>query len=163
MRKILDFVSIGLLAVLFSLTFSALYGNGHLADKFPTHLDAVGRPDRWGTPSSLEILPFLALLMYLFISVVAVISSLRKRSDDEEPEDPSPLENLTLGLIAWIKAEVVGLFTCLQITLLEAMWHPERGSTLLAVWLLLGAIVATIAWYVSAMVHTVRVRVHQAP
>lgn len=166
MRKILDGISFVLLALQFLMTVSAVYGRNPLPDRFPTHLDVVGNPDKWGTTSSLQVLPFVSLVLYFFVTVVAEFAlsgKAKKKSIDEAtgeeiPLAPSPLEELTQNLIAWIKTEMTAIFTCLQVTLLEAAWHPDQGSTLLGVWLLLVAVVATIAWYVAAMVRAMRLQ-----
>jgi uncharacterized membrane protein len=156
MRKILDTISIALLALQFLVTVRVLYGPNHFADRFPTHFDVVGHPDHWGTTSSLPVLPFLAFVLYIFISVVAAFSSMAKFPGNVTPENRPRIEELSLGLISWIKLELVGIFTCLQMTLIEAGWHPERESSELGVWLLLAAILATTAWYIAAMVRATR-------
>ena len=152
MRKILDAISIALLALQFLITFTALYGAGRLPQRFPTHLDIVGHPDHWSTTSSLPVLPFVALVLYLFISIVAAFSSMANYPGNVTPENRPRIEELTLGLISWIKAELVAMFGCFQLTLLEAGWHPERESSQFGVWALLAAILVTTGWYIAAMV-----------
>ncbi len=160
MRKILDAVSIALLALQFIVTEMALYGANRLPDRFPTHYDVVGHADRWGTTSSLPVLPFVALVLFLFISIVAAFSSMGKRPEHATPDDPPSttpenrprVEELTLDLIAWIKTELVAIFACLQWTLIKAAWHPDQASSQLGVWLLLVAILITTALYIAAMV-----------
>jgi uncharacterized membrane protein len=74
MRRILDVISLLLLVIIFAVTGIALYGPNPLPDRIPTHINTLGVPDAWTTRSSLEILPVIAIVVYLALSVAAVYS-----------------------------------------------------------------------------------------
>jgi hypothetical protein len=73
-------------------------------------------------------------------------------------ENRSRLEALALGLIVWLKTELVCLFTGIQWTTVQAARHPGEGlSVLLAmvpVYILV--VLGTIAWHFVAMIRAGR-------
>jgi len=158
MRRILDFFSFVLLGVLLLATGMALFGPAQLPPKVPTHLDPLGQPDAWTTRSSLEILPTIAVIVYLLLTVVAAYSSLAKHAAQSEPESGPSLEPLILKLIVSIKAELMGIFTCIQLSSLHAFRHPDDPSSMwgAAMWVLLASVFATVAWYLTAMIRMER-------
>ncbi|MGA3031935.1 MAG: DUF1648 domain-containing protein [Terracidiphilus sp.] len=158
MRRILDFFSFVLLGVVLLVTGLAVFGPAQLPEKVPTHLDPLGQPDAWAPRSSLEILPMIAVIVYLLLTVVAAYSSLAKHAAQDDPESGPPLEALILKLIVWIKAELMGIFTCIQLSSLHAARHLDDPSSFWSVcmWILLVAIFATVAWYLTAMIRMER-------
>jgi len=54
MRKLLEAVSVAGLVALYWFTWSALYGPNRLPDRVPTHFDAAGNPNAWGSPRSIS-------------------------------------------------------------------------------------------------------------
>jgi uncharacterized membrane protein len=158
MRRILDSISFVLLAVLLAGTGFALYGPHALPDKIPTHLDSMGQPDAWTTPSSYEVLPMIALIVYLALTVVAAYSSLAKHAAQADPEAAHTIEALILKLIVWIKAELTGFFLCIQFAGLHAARHPDEGPTAWSAWMwvMLLAMLVTVALNVTLMVRVKR-------
>ena len=71
-------------------------------------------------------------------------------------ENRSRLEHLALGMMAWLKVEMVVIFACIQITLIHSAKHPEQVVSLLGLWFLLGTLTVTVIYYVVAMVLTGR-------
>ena len=53
MRKTLEVVGLGMLAVLYWITYAALHGPERLPDRIPTHFDISGQPNAWGSPGFL--------------------------------------------------------------------------------------------------------------
>jgi|HubBroStandDraft_1064217.scaffolds.fasta_scaffold19207_5 uncharacterized membrane protein len=154
MRSILDAVSLALLAVILAVTGFAIAGPGKLPDKIPTHVDSFGQPDAWSSRSSLEILPVIAVVVFLALTIVAAYSSLAKHAAQQDPASGPPLEALILKLIVSIKAEVLAIFTCMQFSSIHAARHPDEPSSFWAVmmWIVLVGTFATVAWSVTAMV-----------
>jgi len=158
MRRILDSISTALLAVLLVGTGFALYGPHALPDKIPTHLDAMGQPDAWTTPASYEVLPMIALIVYLALSIVAAYSSLAKHAAQADPGTAQTIEALILKLIVWIKVELTGIFLCIQFAGLHSARHPDEGLTVWNAWMwvMLLAMLLTVALYVTLMVRVKR-------
>jgi uncharacterized membrane protein len=154
MRRILDFFSLVILGVMLLATGLAIFGPNPLPEKVPTHLDQLGQPAAYTTSSSYEILPVIAVVVYLALTVVAAYSSLAKHAAQQEPEAGPPIEAHILKLIVWIKAELMGVFTCMQLSALHAARHPDDPFSMWSavMWMLIAAIFATVAWYVTMMV-----------
>ena len=151
MQKYLDAISLAALAVLLAFTGFALYGRDRLPDHIPTHFDQLGHADSWTTPSSFEVLPIIAVIVYLVLSVVTAFSWLARRTDQKNPDGVPGLEVLILKLIAWIKAELTAGFAYIQISSIQAARHQEVVSSWLGMWILLAALLVTIVWHVAEM------------
>jgi uncharacterized membrane protein len=151
MQKYLDAISLAALAVLLAFTGFALYGPGRLPDRIPTHFDQLGRADAWTTPSSFEVLPVIAVIVYLGLSVVTAFSWLAKNAAQKNPDGVPGLEAIFLKLITWIKAELIGVFAYIQISSIQAVRRQEPASSWLGWWTLLTALLVTIVCYVAQM------------
>jgi uncharacterized membrane protein len=151
MQKYLDAISLAALAVLLAFTGFALYGPGRLPDHIPTHFDQLGHADAWTTPSSFEVLPVIAVIVYLVLSVVTAFSWLAKNAAQKNPDGSLGLEAIFLKLITWIKAELIGVFAYIQISSIQAVRRQELASSWLGWWILLTALLVTIVCYVAQM------------
>jgi uncharacterized membrane protein len=69
MRKTLEAISMGALAVLIWSTYRALTGPIRLPARIPTHFNLAGQPDSWGTPAMLLLLPALGVGLYLLMTL----------------------------------------------------------------------------------------------
>jgi uncharacterized membrane protein len=158
MRAILDAASFVLLIVLLAVTGFALYGPNHLPDQIPTHVDSLGQPDAWMARSSLEIVPMIAVVLFIGLTVVSAYSSLAKHAAQVSHESGPPIESLVLNLLAWIKAESMAIFATIQLNATQAARHPEVGTTVWSVltWVVVAAIFGTVAWYVTVMIRMQR-------
>jgi len=151
MQKYLDAISLAALAVLLAFTGFALYGPYRLPRHIPTHFDPLGHADAWTTPSSFELLPVIAVIVYLVLSVVTAFSWLAKNAAQKNPDGAPGLEVIFLQLITWIKAELLGVFAYIQISSIQSVRHQELASSWLGWWILLAALLVTIVWYVAQM------------
>src|SRR5579863_833739 len=73
MRRTLELICLGLLAVLLWFTYSALNGAESLPDRIPTHFDISGQPNAWGSPQFLWLLPVVGTGLYLLMTALASI------------------------------------------------------------------------------------------
>ncbi len=154
--KILEMISGVALAALFIATALALYGPVRLPDRIPTHFDVLGRPDAWGSSRMLLLLPVIGAALYLLMSWVARYPSAFNFPVRVTPRNRQRLEGLALGMIAWLKAEVVSLFAWIQWTAIRAARHPGKGFSPLFMPILLVAVFATIIAHVAAMIRAGR-------
>jgi uncharacterized membrane protein len=152
MRKSLDAISLGALALMFWECWRALYGPYHLPDRIPTHFDFAGNPDGWDSPSFLLTLTVVPASIYLLMTLLTQFPSTFNYPVEVTYENRPRLEALTLDLIAWLKMEMVCLFAWVQWTIIE-MARRGRGdlSFLALLPVFLAAIFGTVAWYVVAM------------
>ncbi len=151
MHKYLDAASSVLLVVLLVFTGFALYGRHRLPDHIPTHFAQIGLADSWTTPSSFEVLPLIAMIVYLGLTVVTALSWLAKHAAEMDTEGAPGLEVLILKLVAWIKAELLAGFAYIQISSIQAVRRNEVASSTLGWWILLAALLVTIVWHVAMM------------
>ncbi len=156
MRRILETGCVAMLGILFLVTGFALYGPNRLPDRIPTHVDIAGNPDSWSSTFSVQALPLVALVLYLLLTILAKYHSLANHAVQVTAESQPRLEEMTLGMLAWIKAEIVGIFLYVQLILIHAARRPERGASLLGVWILFGVVFVTIALYGVGMVRAGR-------
>jgi uncharacterized membrane protein len=61
MRKILETISLAVLAAIVWITWQAMHGPNPLLESIPTHFDAAGNPNAWGPASTLFLLPVVAV------------------------------------------------------------------------------------------------------
>lgn len=114
MRKTLELAGLIALAILAWITYAALYGPNRLPDRVPTHFDAAGNANAWGSPAGMIIMPVIAGGIYLLMTVVARFPAAFNYPVRVTPATLPRLQAITLNMIASIKLELVCLFAVLQ-------------------------------------------------
>lgn len=127
MRKTLEFVGVAALGVLCWITYNALYSLDRLPDRVPTHFDAAGNPNAWGSPFGMVVLPVIAGVLYLLMSVVSFFPDSFNYPVRVTPQTIARFQAVTLSMIAWIKVELVCLFGVLQWAFVQSA-RSGRGS-----------------------------------
>ncbi|HEY2124719.1 MAG TPA: DUF1648 domain-containing protein [Chthoniobacterales bacterium] len=151
MRKSLETAALVLLCLTWGWTIEALFGSDPLPAQIPVHFDLAGRPDRWGSPQMLWLIPVMTALIYSLMTLVARYPSAFNFPMRIKPAARPRLESIALHLISWLKVEVVGLFFCIQY---EAIQYARNRSGELSpafLPLVLVVIFGTIAWHIIAM------------
>jgi uncharacterized membrane protein len=156
MRKTLEAISLGALALLVWVTWSALAGPGRLPDRIPTHFDVAGNPNGWGSPAMLLLLPVVAVAIYLVMTVVSRFPSSFNCPVRVTEENRVRLQQQTLDMLAWLKAELACLFAWMQWSIIQLIQngHGRLSPVLMPGFLIV--IFGTIGWYFVAMVRTAR-------
>lgn len=150
MRKILEIVSLVGLAVLAWSTVDAFAGS-HRLSRVPTHFGINGQPDAWASPWMLLALPLAACVLYTLMTLVSRYPGAFNYPVRVTPANHLRLQTLALQMIAWLKAELIWLFVCIQTAMVRA---AQSGTGGLSAWLMpaaLGVIFGTIVGYVVAM------------
>jgi Domain of unknown function (DUF1648) len=151
MRKILEAVSLAALAVMLVVTALAFFGPARLPARIPTHFNALGQPDNWGSPRMFLLFPAIAAAIYLMMTWVSRYPSAFNYPVRVTPRNRERLQGLALGMIAWLKAEVVSFLAWIQGSAIRAAHHPGQGFSPLLMPVLLVAVFATIIVHVGAM------------
>jgi len=125
MRKTLEAIGLIALVVLVWLTYQALAGPTRLPDRIPTHFDAAGNPNGWGSPAMLMLLPIVAIGLHLGITVVSRIPSAFHYPVRVTRVSLPRIQCLTLEMITCIKAELACLFATLQWWMIQAARNNE--------------------------------------
>jgi uncharacterized membrane protein len=151
MRKTLESAALLLLLFTWAVTARAIVGRNPLPARIPTHFNAAGQPDGWGTPGMLWLLPVVAAIIYMLMTLVSRYPGAFNFPMRTAPAARRQLEGLALNLIGWLKAEVIGLFAWIQY---ETVQLARRGQGTLSTLFLPAVMVVvfgTIAWHIAAM------------
>jgi uncharacterized membrane protein len=151
MRKTLETISLADLALQAAITFSVLYGPGRLPNRIPTHFDMAGHPNGWGSPSMLLLLLLVAGILYLLMTTVARYPSVFNYPVRVTAENRPRLEELALGMIAWLKAEMLCLFAWIQWVTIQSARHPQQGIPGASAPVFIAVIFVTVGWFIVAM------------
>lgn len=152
MRRNLEVAGLALLAFLWWITLSALYGTNRLPSRIPTHFDLAGNANAWGPPSSLWLLPVVATVIYALITLVSFFPAAFNYPVHVTPENRPRLQNLSQQMVAWLKVDLAILFAVLQWSILASV---RSGHGHLSFWIVpffLVLVFATTTGYIVAMV-----------
>jgi len=151
MRKALEAVSLIALVALVFITLRAFYGPDRLPDPIPTHFNAAGQPDGYGSPAMLLVFPIIATVIYLLMTLVSRFPAAFNFPVRVTPFNRQRLEELALSMIAWLKAEVVIIFAWIENEAIAAARRPGHQFSPLPMPLLLALVFATCIIHIVAM------------
>ena len=159
MRKTVEVGGLLMLVILYWITYAALNGQARLPLRIPTHFDISGRPNAWGSPAVLWLLPLIGTGLYLLLTALARIQFRRYSLPVRVTEANLPfIREKTGEMVAWIKLEVLVLFTYIQWSIIQGArageFHPEP----LMIPVFLVVIFATVGWFLSAIIRGARER-----
>jgi Protein of unknown function (DUF1648) len=156
MRQTLQLVGIAALALLGWITGAALYGPNHLPDRVPTHFDAAGHPNAWGSPTGMLLLPVVAAGLYLLMSLVTRYPGAFHYPVRVTRENIEQLQSITLDMIAWLKVENTCLFLVLQSAFIQAARTGNGRLFPMILPFFIAAIFGTIGWHILALFRAAR-------
>jgi uncharacterized membrane protein len=151
MRKSLEIVGLGMLAILYWITWAAISGPNPLPARIPTHFDISGTPNGWGSPKMLFLLPIVASCVYLLITVLASIPAAFHYSIRVNPENLPGLQEKTRRMISWIKLEMACLFTYVQWSIIQAARDSQWHMSPLMIPIFLVVVFGTVGWHLVAI------------
>jgi uncharacterized membrane protein len=152
MRKALEAVGLASLAALIWITYWALHGPDRLPDRVPTHFDAAGNPNAWGSPSAMIFLPVIACSLYFLMSVVTRFPDAFHYPVRTTPQNIVRLQALTLDMIAWLKVELALLFTVLQWAFIQSAHTGDGHLFPMILPVTIVVIFSTLGWHLIATV-----------
>jgi len=155
-RKSLEAISLVALVVLGWITWQALNGPVPLPDRIPTHFDASGSPNGWGPPSTLWLLPVVAVALYLLITILARLPNAFNSQVRLTAESRARLAALTQQMIAWLKIELICLFAGIQWSIIDSIRQGGGKLSPAIVPLFLVVVFATLGWHIVAVFRTAR-------
>jgi uncharacterized membrane protein len=158
MRRIAEIVSLAALAAIYWITYEALAGPGRLHDQVPTHFNLAGKPDAWGPPSMLLLLPIMATGLYLMMSLVSRFPSAFNYPVRVTAENRERLQTLALTMIGWLKAETMCLFAWIQWISIQVVRLQGKGFPAVAMPITAVVIFGTLVWFIVAMRKTAKAR-----
>jgi uncharacterized membrane protein len=163
MRRTLELVGLGMLAVLYWITWSAVSGPDRLPDRIPTHFNGAGIPNAWGPPSTLWLLPVIAAGVYLLITAIAAVPTTRVNLPVRvTAANLAYIQEQTRNMIGWIKVEMIGLFLYLQWTIIQAARDVQFRLSPLMIPVLLVCVFGTVGVYLVIIVNGAKARADSA-
>lgn len=159
MRKTMEVVGLGMLAVLFWITYSALNGAEKLPDRIPTHFDISGQPNAWGPPGFLWLLPIIGTGVYLLMTVLGSIQFRRYNLPVPVTDTNLPfIQKQTGAMVMWIKCELLCLFVYLQWSIIQSARSNEFRLSPWLIPLFLLVIFSTVGWHLTAIIRGAKAR-----
>jgi hypothetical protein len=150
MRKWLEESALLALGLNTAITVLALFGPGQLPERIPIHFDAMGRPNGWGSPAMVLVLPSTTLIIYLLFTVVTSFPGAFNYPVKVTSLNRQRLQNLALDMMAWLKVEIVSLLTWMQWVTITVARHPERRMPVMTVATFV-VVFATVTFYIVKM------------
>ena len=112
----------------------ALLGPMRLPDRIPTHFDLAGNANGWGSPQVLWLFPGFGTVLYAGMTIVARFPEAFNYPVRVTPRNRPALQELALGMIAWLKAEVMCLFVGIQFVIIESARRGRGKLCLRSQW-----------------------------
>jgi len=157
MRKTVEGGGVVMLVVLFWITYAALNGPQQLPLRVPTHFDISGRPNAWGSPQVLWLLPVIGTCLYLLMTALATIRFRNYNLPVRVTDRNLPFIHEKTGeMIAWIKLEVLSLFVYIQWSIIEGARAGEFHLPPMMIPVFLVLIFATVGWYLAIIIKGAR-------
>ena len=158
MRRTLATIGLTVLALQVWGYCSDVFGPNRLPDRIPIHFDIAGHPNGWGSPSSFIFLPILSLALLLFLTVIARFPSMFNYPVEVTEANRNRMQSLTIDLLTWIRTEIVCTFAMAQWMASHLARHPELATFSFIFLAPVGLILATVAWYIVAMLKAGRMQ-----
>jgi uncharacterized membrane protein len=159
MRKSVEVVGLGMLIVLYYMTWSALSGPDHLPERIPTHFDISGNPNGWGSPAILMFLPAIATGLYLLMTVLGVVRMQSYNLPVRVTTANLPFIREQTGvMVSWLKLEFVCLFTYVQRAMIQAARRGEFPFSPQMIFVFLIVVSATVGWHLVVILRGAKSR-----
>jgi uncharacterized membrane protein len=155
----MEAICLGMLAVIYWMTYAALNGADRLPDRIPTHFDVSGQPNAWGPPGFLWFLPAVAFGIYLLLTVLGSIRFSRYNLPVAVTAVNLPfIQEQTALLLAWIKCEMLCLFAYLQWSIVQSAREGAFRLSPLLIPVFLVAVFSTVGWRLTIMIRGAKAR-----
>lgn len=151
MRKVAEAAALILVVLTLGTTAYAVWGPNPLPERIPTHFDPAGNPNGWGTPAMLWLVPLMSTIIYLLMTWVARFPSAFNFPMHTTLAMRPRLEAIALGMISWLKVEVVALFAWIQYQAIAVARHGRGTVSQLFMPLALVVIFGTIAAHIMSL------------
>jgi uncharacterized membrane protein len=159
MRKTIEALALFLLGYLGWITCWALNGRDHLPERIPTHFDISGRPNAWGSPAILWILPVVGASLYLLFTALARIQPGTFKLPVRVNKVNLPfIQKKTSEMAAMIKTEIMCLFVYIQSGIIHGARIREFRLSPAVVPVFMVLIFATLGIYAVVIIRGARER-----
>lgn len=156
MRKTLNLLGLAALLILCWITWDALWGPHRLPDRVPTHFDGGGHPNAWGPPTGMILLPVVAGVLFVLMTLVARFPGAFHYPVRVTRLNTERLQAITLDMIAWLKVENSCLFLVLQWAFIQSARTDDGHLFPMILPFFIVAIFGTVGWHFVAMFRLAR-------
>ncbi len=125
MRRLLEAISIAVLAGILLSTAVVIYGVHPITTPVPTHFDSTGRATAWGSPRSLLMFPAIVVGAYLLLSLAGTLRQRFRSRIAPDPRLSQRRHELTLTLLAWLKLEITLFAVIAEVATVHIVRHPN--------------------------------------
>lgn len=132
------FINIGLLLKYYTL----------LSNTIPTHFNAAGAPDRYGSKSSIFVLPIIVFIMYFFLTLLSRFPNIYNYPKPITRENAKYQYRCARQLMIIIKTEIMICFTYIEWTIIKVVLGNSNGLGLWFLLIFLTIIFGTLAIYI---------------
>lgn len=151
MRTLLKFAAFAALLAIWALTAYAVAGPHPLPARIPTHFDLAGKPNGWGTPGMLWLLPAVSTGIVGLMTMVARHPRSFNYPVRVTPASRPRMEAVTLDMIAWLRLEIAGMLLWIQYVTIESVRAGQNGLSPLFVPATILVVLGTIGWHARAI------------
>lgn len=124
---------------------------GSLPEHIPTHFDASGTPDGWGSRHMLLLLVAIPIVIHVAFGYLVRVPHIYNYPTRVTPENAERLYSLGRGLMYWLRAEMVLLFALLCLGTVRVALGQTEGLGPWPIWVALPVIYGTVIYFVVAM------------
>lgn len=118
-----------------------------LPERVPTHFGPSGRPDAWGSKTSLLLLAAFSIVLYAGLTVLARYPH-KYNYPVRITEENAPRQYLLArAFIGWLKVEVVWLLGYIERKTIQVALGEAQGLGVSSLWILLALLFATLGLY----------------
>jgi uncharacterized membrane protein len=149
LNRVPEYLGLVGLGALVAITYQ---GAVSLPARIPTHFGLGGAPDGWGPRYMLYVLLGIAVVLYVGLTLVQRVPRLYNYPVKVTDENRARLQMIAVGMMRWIKVEMVAVFTFTQWTVVQVGTHQAAGMPLAGMLALLGLLIGTVAFLTVWMV-----------
>lgn len=122
-----------------------------LPERIPTHFDASGTPDDWGSRYMLLVLVAIPIVAHFAFGYLVRVPHIYNYPTKVTAENAERLYRLGRGLVYWLRLELVLLFGFICWGTVRVALGQTEGLGPWPVWAALAVIYGTVIYYVIAM------------
>ncbi len=157
LRAFLQYAAFAAMLAMWAFTAYAVAGPHPLPPRIPTHFDLAGRPNGWGQPGMLWMLPIVATIILGLMSLVARHPRAFNYPLRVTPATRPRLEAIALGMIAWLQLEIAALFLLIQYAIIQSARIARNPLPPAFMPIALLVVIGTAAWHTRTMFAAARV------
>lgn len=118
-----------------------------LPDTIPTHFNAAGQANSWGSKGTLWTLPVVTAVMYLMLTALEFFPHTYNYPLKITPQNAERQYYLARSLLVWMKAELAVMLAYLQWEWIQSALGKSEGLGILFLPVILIALFSTIGVY----------------